>query len=157
MQLFLDCDGVLADFDKRAEEIFGMHPREYEEKYGNDLFWKTITETPEFFAELEHMEDAHELYEAVKHLNPIILTGVPLHAVDWAPDQKRRWIARIFGPHVKVITCQSKNKKDYAKPGDIIIDDWDKYKSHWESVGGIFIIHTSAKNSIAELRKLGII
>lgn len=37
-QLFLDCDGVLADFDKRAEQIFGMTGREFEDTYGSKEF-----------------------------------------------------------------------------------------------------------------------
>ena len=157
MQLFLDCDGVLANFDKKAEEIFGMHPREFEKLYGSGTFWKTITHAPEFFYSLEMLEDAHELFEAVKHLEPIILTGVPAHATEWAPGQKRRWITRMFGDHVPVITCLSKNKCHHGKPGDILIDDWHKYSSLWTNMGGIFILHISAKNSIEILRQMGVL
>ena len=35
------------------------------------------------------------------------------------------------------------------QPGDILIDDWPKYKHLWEEAGGIFILHTSAAQSIA--------
>jgi hypothetical protein len=31
-RLFLDCDGVLADFDASFEERFGMKPRAFEAK-----------------------------------------------------------------------------------------------------------------------------
>lgn len=155
MQLYLDCDGVLANFDKKATEIFGMHPKEYENRFGRGTFWKVIANTPDFFNLLEEMEDARELYDAVKHLNPIVLTGVP--SGGWATAQKRRWIDRTFGEHLPVITCRSRDKRLYAKPGDIIIDDLPKYKPLWEEIGGIFILHTSAKESIAELKRLKII
>ena len=32
--LFLDCDGVLADFDAGARELLGMTPREFEQRFG---------------------------------------------------------------------------------------------------------------------------
>ena len=40
------------------------------------------------------MPDAMELFEAVRHLDPIILTGLPRG--NWAADQKVRWAAQYF-------------------------------------------------------------
>lgn len=42
VQLFLDCDGVLADFDTYAEDYFGMPPREYERIMGSSRFWDAL-------------------------------------------------------------------------------------------------------------------
>ena len=36
--IFLDCDGVLADFDTYARSYFGMHPREVEAELGSRRF-----------------------------------------------------------------------------------------------------------------------
>jgi hypothetical protein len=43
------------------------------------------------------------------------------------------------------------------RPGDILIDDFDKYRDLWIKAGGIFIHHTSAVASIHALRELGIL
>ena len=34
LTIYVDMDGVVADFDKRFEDLSGMKPREFEEKYG---------------------------------------------------------------------------------------------------------------------------
>src|SRR3954468_14436524 len=42
MQLYLDCDGVLADFDLGATELLGMPPRQFEKRRGIGAFWREI-------------------------------------------------------------------------------------------------------------------
>jgi hypothetical protein len=151
-QVYLDCDGVLADFDKGAAAIFGMSPRDFEKRRGLGAFWKALATAPDFFAELEPMPDAHELFEAVRHLDPIILTGLPQGR--WAEPQKRRWAERHF-PGVEVITTRAALKREYCHPGDALVDDRDKYRALWEQAGGVFIHHTGAVDSIAALRRHG--
>lgn len=153
--LFLDCDGVLADFDKRAKMLFGMSPFEFEEKYGTGKFWQKIQQDKEFFFNLEMMEDAHDLYEGVKHLNPMILTGVPSHKE--AISQKVRWIRKMMGRNIAIICCPSKEKSFYCTSGDILVDDTLKHSQKWIDAGGIFVHHTSAKNSLDKLREMEVI
>jgi hypothetical protein len=153
-QLFLDCDGVLANFDAYAEEIFGLPPRDAENKLGTKRFWVDLQSHDGFYRNLPPMPDAFELFAAVEHLNPIILTGLPLG--DWAEPQKREWGAKHF-PHTTMICCMSKDKRNHMKPGDILVDDYLKYRHLWEEAGGVFVHHTSAKSSIAALIELGIL
>ena len=40
--LFLDCDGVLADFDAGAKHLLGMSPKAFEAKHGRGEFWKRL-------------------------------------------------------------------------------------------------------------------
>lgn len=153
-QLFLDCDGVLADFDGAFLKLSnGIPCREYEDTHGTRKFWSLIYKHGSFFRDLDFMEDAVELLDAVAHLNPIILTGTPYG--DWAPTQKQEWKDEKIGSHVKMITCLSREKCLHCKPGDILVDDMLKYKHLWEEAGGIFIHHTSTKNTLAELERLG--
>jgi hypothetical protein len=100
------------------------------------------------------MADAMLLYQAIAHLNPIILTGCP--PGEGSQPQKVAWATRHF-PGVPIITCRSKDKHLYLKnPGDILVDDYLKYQYLWEDVGGIFIHQTSAEDSIDQLAQLGV-
>ncbi len=152
----IDLDGVLADFDTSANKIFGMTSRQYEDLHGNDKFWETLVATKNFYYDLELMPDAMELYNAVAHLNPVILTGCKPQFTTCI-QHKKDWVKKHFGPNQKVIVCESKHKSNYMKAGDIMIDDWPHFSPLWVAKGGIWIHHTSAQNSIAELKKLGLI
>ncbi|HEX2724502.1 MAG TPA: hypothetical protein VHN20_01640, partial [Beijerinckiaceae bacterium] len=70
--IFLDCDGVLADFDKGASRVFGMAPGDYERRFGLGKFWARLAATPDFFNTLDLLPDALDLFEAVRHENPVI-------------------------------------------------------------------------------------
>jgi hypothetical protein len=150
--VFLDCDGVLADFDKGAAEVFGMHPREYERRFGLGKFWAALARSPDFFGNLDLMPDAMELFEAVRRLGPVILTGLPRGS--WAEPQKRRWAERHF-PGVPVITTSAALKREHCHLGDALVDDRDKHRHLWERAGGVFIHHRNAAASIKRLRELG--
>lgn len=153
-QLFLDCDGVLADFNAAARQLFEQDSREAEAALGTDLFWSRISGSGEFYRNLQLMADARELYEAVAHLKPIILTGCPEGG--WSEAQKIAWAAYHF-PAVKMVTCRSRDKHLHiVNPGDVLVDDYLRYRVLWEKAGGIFIHHVSAKESIRQLVTLGL-
>ena len=149
VQLYLDCDGVLADFDRGAEQVFGMPPREFQSRFGLGRFWAKIAQTPDFFANLPEMPDARVLFDAVAHLKPIILTGCPRGG--WAEDQKEAWAAKHF-PGTPIITCMAVNKRTHCTPGDILVDDTLTHRHLWEAAGGTFSHHRSARQTVETLR-----
>ena len=65
-RIYLDCDGVLADFDRGAEAILGLAPHAFEQAHGAGEFWRRLARAPEFFANLDPLPDAMQLYEAVR-------------------------------------------------------------------------------------------
>jgi hypothetical protein len=153
-QIYLDCDGVLANFDKAAEAVLGAPPRIFEKRHGAGEFWRRLARADRFFERLDPLPDAYELYEAVRHKAPIILTGLP-HG-KWAAPQKRRWAERHF-PGVPVIATLAALKREHCHPGDVLVDDRGQHRHLWEAAGGHFILHTSAKASIAALKAAGYI
>lgn len=153
-QIFLDCDGVLADFDRAAEQLFQQNSRDAEAALGTRAFWSRIHGCGNFYRNLPLLPDAMRLYESIAHLNPVILTGCP--AGGWAEPQKVEWAAHHF-PGVPIITCRSREKCRFLRSrGDILVDDYLKYQSLWEEAGGIFVHHRTADESIQHLAKLGL-
>ena len=148
-QLFLDCDGVLADFEKGAAAVLGMHPKAFEKRFGIGRFWAKLTKAPDFYFGLPLLPDAMDLFEAVKHLDPIILTGLP--SGNWAAEQKVRWAARYF-PGTRIITTRARDKRDHGKPGDVLVDDMLKHAPLWEEMGGIFIHHKKVEDTLERLK-----
>ena len=149
--LFLDCDGVLADFDLGAKLVLGMPPKAFEARHGRGEFWKRLARAPNFYGDLEEMPDAQELFAAVKHLKPTILTGLPLGR--WAAPQKERWAAEHF-PGVPIITTMAREKHLHMDPGDVLVDDRENHRKLWEDAGGIFIHHKNARDSIEQLARI---
>lgn len=152
-QLFLDLDGVFADFDKFAKEKFGFE-RDPHRVIPDDLFWNTLRGYKgRLFAELEPTPYCTQLWDALKGYNPIILTGCA-YSIPFCSEDKREWVAKYVSPSVQVITTPSRFKCKYAVPGDILLDDSPKWESLWTGVGGVWVTHVAGKpdESIRELQ-----
>jgi len=147
-RLFLDADGVLADFDSGAERLLGMPIRQYEAKHGRNSFWKRLASAKNFYGTLPEMSDARLLFDAVKHLKPTILTGLPLGK--WAAPQKLEWAAEHF-PGVPIITCMARDKHQHMKAGDVLVDDRENHRAAYEAAGVIFVHHRNAEDSLRQL------
>ena len=150
-RLFLDADGVLADFDEGAKKLLGMTPRQFEAKHGRREFWRRIATAKNFYGSLPEMPDARLLFDAVEHLQPTILTGLPLGK--WAAPQKVEWAAEHF-PAVPIITCMARDKHKHMKPGDVLVDDRENHRAAYESAGIVFVHHRSAEDSLKQLAKI---
>ena len=147
-KLYLDADGVLANFDEGVRRLLGMLPKEFERKRGRGAFWRELAKAPGFYANLPEMPDARHLFEAVAHLKPTILTGLPLGK--WAAPQKVAWAAEHF-PGVPIITCMARDKHRHMEPGDVLVDDREDHRAAYEAHGVVFIHHRNAADSIRQL------
>ena len=150
-KLFLDADGVLADFDLGARRLLGMSPKQYIAKHGRGAFWKRLAKAPNFYGSLPQMPDAQLLFKAVEHLKPTIQTGLPLG--NWAAPQKVRWAADHF-PGVPIITCMARDKHKHMAPGDVLVDDREKHRAAYEEAGVVFVHHKNAADSLRQLAKI---
>ena len=152
MQVYLDLDGVFADFDKRVKHLTGKHPNQLD----RGRLWKMVNSDKRFFAELELIEGCMVLWEATKDLEPIFLTGAPSSKV--FQEQKREWVARIFGPEFVVHVVPKKLKQDFSGPHKVLIDDSPENIEQWNARGGHGILHqgdhASTVRALQELMRL---
>jgi hypothetical protein len=151
MQLYVDMDGVLADFDRHHEKHFGIKPS----REKDNVDWEDVRSVPNFFRTIPPMLDAMQLWDGIKHMKPIVLTGVPQSLREIASANKKAWVASHIPGNPKTICCRSKEKYLFAKAGDILIDDWEKYRYLWEGRGARWIAHTSAVDTLKQLEEWG--
>ncbi len=161
-RIYVDMDGVVADFDQRFIDLSGMLPREFETKYGKNAFWDFIDEGDnklKFWVGIPQMSDAQQLMDFVSKYDYEMLTAPSLKKQSlmgkglWMINQTKKG---LFPSKPKVNYKSAKNKKDFAAPNHILIDDKASTIDSWNASGGIGILHTSAANTISQLKKLGL-
>jgi hypothetical protein len=165
-RLFVDLDGVLADFEKGVKKFTGQGPREYKSV---GQMWREVSKVSDFYNRLEWMPDGKYLWESVEPFYPTILTGIPFGNIPWA-EQKRKWCDKHLGRHTPLIIKHPRETKLQAAENAfhlpqfsdesirhikenkwILIDDDTKHAPDWTNNGGIFIHHTKVLDTITEL------
>ena len=149
--IFCDMDGVLVDFDDSFKEKYGEYPY----NIPREQLWEIVITTPNYWLNLPPKKDAQQLINFLERQGFEILTGLPHYGFDKANVEKRAWIKKYIVEHINVICCLSKDKQNYLKPKDILIDDREPNIQRWEAEGGIGILHTSAEDTIQQLKKYG--
>lgn len=151
--LFVDLDGVLADFDGYFESQFGVRPNQ--DTYEPPGMWDLIRKHGSFYRDQPPFPNTHQFWLSLLrfHPKPIVLTGVPW-SIPNVEAHKREWVNKHLGEDVNLICCKSVDKCKYGRPGDVLIDDRIKYSHHWIQMGGIFVHHTSVENSIQKVASL---
>lgn len=156
-----DMDGVIADFARGVIKImpdFVEGVTEGNKKLDGKM-WAKITQYQknggEFWLDLEPMADAFVLWDFISQFQDRQILSACGQPHFNAADQKRRWIAKTFGEDVQAILVQrAVHKANYAAPDTILIDDKRKAIDPWVAAGGIGILHTSAENTIAQIKQL---
>lgn len=148
--IFCDMDGVLVDFDKEFERNHGILPYQLP----REELWQIVLDTENYWLNLPKLKDADKLVSYLNKHGFQILTGLPVYGYDKAEKEKRLWLKKHYGKEDGVICCLSKDKQNFGKPKDILIDDREPNIQRWEEMGGIGILHTSAEETIRKLKEL---
>ena len=153
--IYCDMDGVIADFQKFTSEHLG--------KKFKDDYWGELPD--DMFFQLPKMPDADQLWNFIKKYDPLILTAHPRPGrgpiSDRAASDKVKWMKKNFNwPSSKIYPVLRANKANFAKDGrdgrpNLLIDDHPKNVQEFRKRGGIGIIHTSAANTIKQLKEMG--
>lgn len=152
MKLYLDLDGVFADFHGRVTNLCGEGYHENPQR-----FWQTIDKIPNFFYTLDPLPYAYDMFEKFRHIkNKEFLTACPglTGKLVTAVEDKQSWVRDHLCPHTVVNVVPSwRHKAKYATPNSILVDDFDRNISAWTQAGGIGILHTDPVSTLKELEK----
>lgn len=137
--LYIDLDGVMADFDGAFPQVFGLDHR----SLADDEMWGHINGHPSFFRDLPPMFGALEFFRSVEHLNPVILTACPKSNYPHVAAQKRAWVREHLSQTSLVLPVLGGRHKPLFmhQAGDILVDDFGKNCIAWSAAGGVAIKH----------------
>ena len=154
-RLYLDLDGVMADFDAYFPQLFGVDHR----GMADDAMWATINAHPSYFRDMPMCSDAKMFFDRIAWLDPIILTACPKSNYAPVARQKRAWVREHLSLTCDVLPVMGGRHKPLFMhaPGDILIDDFKRNTKAWEEEGGFAILHrdfdTTRDKLEAEIRK----
>lgn len=151
-KVYCDMDGVLVDFikgyyDLTGYDMTGQHRTD-------SSFYDPINKAGyDFWINLEWKKDGKKLWNYIEKYTPVLLSA-PTKKDD-SRVGKVDWVKREL-PGTKLILRSPANKKEFASPDSILIDDLSSNVDQWIEAGGIGILHTSTETTITELKKLGL-
>lgn len=150
--LFLDLDGVFADFEGHFPECFGVRHDEVDD----DRLWELVHGHGSYFRDLPVMPGAKAFYDAVKHHRHAFLTACPREGYLKVAQQKHDWVREHLDPRAFVLPVMGgHNKVAFLQcRGDVLIDDMEKNCRPWEKAGGLAILHRDFPTSAALLESM---
>ena len=149
--IYCDMDGVLVDFDQGYKDLTDMTTDEANAK-GRTAFWEPIAKAGAgFWIRLKWMPDGQQLWDYINQYNPTLLSAPSKE--ESSKIGKRVWVKQNI-PGVKLILRPASQKQQFSGENQILIDDRVDNIEQWKSKGGIGILHTSASDTIKQLKEL---
>jgi len=156
--IYLDMDGVLANFEGKAIELFGTN---WKTEVEADR-WGKFADYQNIYEILDPMPDALELYngccEIIGNKTQVqILTALPNRArFDRAAQDKINWARRYIDPDIRVAFGPHAQDKQYhiRHTNDVLVDDMIRNVEQWKARGGVGVLHTSAASTLDILQLL---
>jgi len=153
-KIYLDMDGVIADFDRRYKELYKIYPSEADTyKVFDGFFTQFIADQQ--FAKLDLMPDAVELIEYLKSLSipTEILSSTSSERRDTdIRKQKLEWLDKHDIRFPVNLVPGKRFKKDYSNPNVLLIDDTSVNIDQWRKEGGIGILHSDTVTTLNILK-----
>ena len=153
--IYLDMDGVIADFVKRYKEMYGMEPKEAEKKKEFDKYFDEFIATKQFET-LDLMPGAMQgLVFLRKHLTiptQMLSSTANEERYDEISRQKMIWLQTHGITFTPNFVPGKRHKYKFAAPDKIIIDDTESVIDQWRAAGGIGILHRDWVTTLAILK-----
>tara|TARA_Y100000593_G_C4309058_1_gene337389 strand:+ start:2373 stop:2945 length:573 start_codon:yes stop_codon:yes gene_type:complete len=156
-QIFLDMDGVLADFESKITEMLGE--KVWNTDAGHAVYdaHKRELTAKHMFRKMDPLPDAWKLVDwcCNSGIHTEILTAAGTVNRELVVRDKIEWIREHINPYWTIIpTFKGSQKSAFAHKKAVLIDDRDKNIECWVEAGGIGILHTTAENTIKQLNEL---
>ena len=151
--IFCDMDGVLVNFLGGIARHLGK--KEFEQGDIDKVLLTDAGTSKGWWLALDPLPDQKTLWKYISQYNIQILSACPsICKNDKAVmEGKKAWVKKHCKPSPsKVNIVQRKEKKNFAAPNHILIDDHSRNTKDFESAGGIGIVHTSAIKTIKQLK-----
>jgi len=162
--LFLDMDGVQADFFGRWAEEHGVQSYKqipHPEQAINELANSSAERVYNFFRELQPLPGGIRLINWLKtNKIPFTVLSAPLRGpyASASIKAKKDWLDQ-YNPGTSDSAIFTSAKYKHAKDGgrsNVLVDDFGKYLNAWDSAGGIAIKHEdgNTEKTISDLEKV---
>ena len=153
--VYCDMDMVLCNFMKKADEVSGGSFVTADKVQR----WKDISNTKNFWAELEWMPAAKRIHQMIIKYDAHILSAFSAKDPS-SKNGKMKWLSKNTDFKRGNIHLVSREQKQaFAKNAEgepnVLIDDYIKNIKEWEVKGGIGIHHTAVPKTLGELKRLG--
>lgn len=158
-KVYLDMDGVIADFFGGVERLYGVdHWKQLTSDVTKDLKKEVIDRISgtDFFAHLPKFSTADTLIEIIKKFTGgqySILTSPLRGDNENSGYYKKIWVGKnIVKPDEIIVTGR---KETYAKSNgtaNILIDDRPVNISKWQAKGGYGILYQANKDSVSKVQ-----
>lgn len=149
--LYVDMDGVLADFYGPFNRMAGVSSWKDASKDTVSQVLKDITKQKDFWINLDVLSDVPKLMSAIKSLfgGEYKILSKALAGDRRVVAQKKQWVQQNLQPQPNetIIMPATADKGRYAVQADgtpnILIDDFGYNINKWRTAGGIGIQHTN--------------
>jgi hypothetical protein len=156
LKIYVDMDGVVADFVEYMESVTG---EKIDQLTKDDVAFKKIKQkltAGDFFSKLKPMKGLKLLKDfQAAGVDYEILSSVGKFNSANVANQKKAWLKKHLGFAPKFnYTTSSVDKAKYAKPNTVLIDDRTKSTGPFKSAGGQVILHKTYEDTKKKIDKL---
>lgn len=142
MKIYVDLDGVLADFAGQSAKAHGKEGEvpnvwDFYLEWGTSKkeFWEVIDEDPDFWKNLPELPWHDELVSLVSSVDENFTLLTSPHNSNSCYAGKRQWVEYHLSLDPSKRLCIYRNKHEVAKEDRLLIDDCEENVEKWSQYG----------------------
>lgn len=143
--VFMDMDGVIADFDRQYRELFNRDAKK------DDSFTcvQFVQQQPNFFRNIPILPQGLELFNLLKNKYRVIFLTTPMTSIDSCKRDKIEWVKENLGDHDVFFAI---DKSQFVEDDNsILIDDRRSNLENWINAGGTSIKFPQSNEKILNI------